>query len=87
MDLLINHYYDYYDYYYYYIISLVSVVSLVSGFSTCPSKQLNCAAYYRTISEQKRKLMTCRFFTINKMAKAIHVEVLKIIQYTIKRSK
>ena len=47
----------------------------------------NCAAYYRTISEQKRKLMTCRFFTISKMAKAIHVEVLKIIQYTIKTIK
>ena len=29
----------------------------------------------------------CRFFTINKMAKAIHFEAFKIIQYTIKRSK
>ena len=41
----------------------------------------------RTISDEKRKLITGRFFTINKMAKAIRVEPFKIIQYTIERSK
>ena len=78
------------------IIMIIMIIIIIILFHSFRSFRLfrvlvhalqNCAAYYRTISEQKRKLMTCRFFTINKMAKAIHVEVLKIIQYTIKRSK